>query len=388
LVAYLGRSGINFKLWMPPQHFDPATTLDREHPGWQPQTLNPRRITSWYGHGFCTACQEAHDYMREFILTRQRRYGSYVHRFDGWIESPCFSAEHDHPAGQPFVQQYRHFLEMVREAKQADPDLGLEGCNSGGEWCDWDKLELLEDNQHSDGGGPDDFYYLSYFWTPAKQFGMAGGGHSQDPAWISAQRRAALLERYLVSKGVVGRYMRLYHPRAEGAPDAHTFIQVTNADRSRALIQPDRACAEVLVYPKRLQPQLEYLVCWQGGQGAYRAGGQELMEQGIRYAPRARGDRVFLNLADHPGAGTDHEPPSQPVITLKRLETIWEHTGVALEWTPALDNGLVAGYEVWRDGQQIDFVGIGTFYLDCTAGFSEGADYRIIAVDADGNRSA
>ncbi|MCE5257546.1 MAG: alpha-galactosidase, partial [Chloroflexi bacterium] len=388
LVTYLRRSGIVFKLWMPPQHFDPDTTLDREHLAWQPQTINPRRITSWYGHGFCAACQEAHDYMREFILARQRRYGSYIHRFDGWVQSPCFNDVHDHPAGQPFVQQYRHYLDMMREAKDADPGLGFEGCNSGGEWCDWDKLELLEDNQHSDGGGPDDFYYLSYFWTPAKEFGIAGGGHSFDPDWIAAQRKATLLERYLVNKGVIGRFMRLYHPRAEGAPDAHTFIQVTNADRSRALIQADQPCAEVVVYPKRLQPQLTYTVCWLGGENAYSASGQELMDSGIRYAPQARDDRVFLNLDDHPGAGKDHKAPSQPSITLQRLETIWGHTGIALEWSPSTDDSILAGYEVWRNGTQIDFVAIGTFYFDCQAGCSADATYCIVAVDGDGNRSA
>ncbi|MHB9032144.1 MAG: alpha-galactosidase [Anaerolineae bacterium] len=388
LVSYLKRSGINFKLWMPPQHFDPNTTLDREHPDWQPQTISPRRITSWYGHGFCPACQEAHDYMREFILGRQRRYGSYIHRFDGWVESPCFSESHDHPVGQPFVQQYRHYLDMMREAKDADPDLGLEGCNSGGEWCDLDKLALLEDNQHSDGGGPDDFYYLSYFWTPAKSFGLAGGGHKLEPEWIEKQRQGVLLGRYLVQKGVIGRFMRLYHPRAEGAPDSHTFIQVTNADRSRALLQADQACGEVTVYPKRLQPQLTYQVCWAGGVNAYSASGEELMTSGIRYTPQAARERVFLNLGDHPGAGTDHEPPTKPQLTVQRTETIWGHTGVALEWSPSTDNGILAGYEIWRNGKQIDFVAIGTFYFDCQDGWAVDASYQVVAVDGDGNRSA
>jgi hypothetical protein len=387
LVDYLRRSGISFKLWMPPQHFDPMTTLDRQHPDWQPQTITPRRITSWYGHGFCNACQPAHDYMREFILARQRRYGSYIHRFDGWVESPCFSDQHDHPAGQPFVQQYRHYLDMMREAKDADTNLGLEGCNSGGEWCDWDKIELLEDNQTSDGGGPDDFYYLSYFWPVAKMYGLGGGASNYDTKWIDQQRKQILLGRYLVKQGVIGRYMRIYHLRAEGAPNAHTFIQLTNAERSKAVIQADTPCGEAVVYPKQLLLDLDYTVCWAGGQGKYTANGQELLTNGIHCNPVNQGDRIFLNLADHPGAGTDKEPPSKTAITFKEQAIIWGHSGVVLEWSPSTDNNMVAGYEVWCNGVKIDFVAIGTYYFDCHPGFDVMSDYSIVAVDADGNRS-
>jgi hypothetical protein len=375
-------------LWMPPQHFDPMTTLDREHPEWQPQTITPRATTSWYGHGFCNACQPAHDHMREFILARQERYGSYIHRFDGWVESPCFSDQHDHPVGQPFVQQYRHYLQMIREVKDADPKLGLEGCNSGGEWCNWDKLELFEDNQTSDGGGPDDFYYLSYFWPVAKMYGLGGGGHNFSPEWIEQQRKQILLGRYLVQQGVIGRYMRIYHPKAEGAPNAHTFIQVMNAERIKGIIQPDTPCGEVVVFPKRLLPDMSYSVCWAGGLAKYTTTGSDLMANGIHYAPTSRGDRIFLNLEDHPIAGLDKEPPSKPTITRKLKEIIWGHAGIALEWTPSLDNSIVAGYEVWRNDEKIDFVAIGTFYFDCQPGFDVKARYEIVAVDGDGNCSA
>jgi hypothetical protein len=83
----------------------------------------------------------------------------------------------------------------------------------------------------------------------------------------------------------------------------------------------------------------------------------------------------------------DRVAPSQPRITLQQAETIWGHTGVALEWTPSSDSWLVAGYEVWRNGKQIDFVAIGTFYFDFLDGAAADATYRVIAVDGDGNRS-
>jgi hypothetical protein len=276
----------------------------------------------------------------------------------------------------------------MREAKDANPTMGLEGCNSGGEWCNWDKLELLEDNQTSDGGGPDDFYYLSYFWPVAKMYGLGGGGNLTDPEWIEQQRKQILLGRYLVTQGVIGRYMRVYHPRAEGAPNVHTFIQVMNAERDKGIIQPDAPCGEVVVYPKHLLPELDYKVCWAGGIGKYTATGRELITDGISYAPARRGDRVFLNLEEIPGAGTRKKAPRKPTVTLKVRATIWEHEGVALEWTPNNENILLGGYEIWRGENMIDFVAVGTFYFDVQPGFDVEADYRVVAVDADGNRSA
>ena len=50
------------------------------------------------------------------------------------MEAPCQSDKHDHPPGQPFVQQYRHHLNLLREVKEANPEMGIQGCNSGGEW--------------------------------------------------------------------------------------------------------------------------------------------------------------------------------------------------------------------------------------------------------------
>jgi hypothetical protein len=389
LVEYLGESGIRFRLWMPPQHFDPGTPVDVEHPEWQPQSVEPRPITSWYGKGFCNACPEAIEHMKALMIERQERYGAFQHRLDGWVQSPCYAKDHAHPPGYPFLQQYRMYLRMLREVREACPEMGLQGCNSGGEWCDWDKLELLDQNQSSDGGGPDDPYYLSYFWSAAKFLGGGGGAHHEDAAWIERVRAQVVLQRYFRAKGVVGRYARFYHPRAEGAPDAHTFRQVMNADRTRGYLQQDSPCeGEVVVYPKRLVPELSYAVTWLHADEPLLATGAQLMAEGIRYDGTDAGEMVFLNLGDHPGAGTDTEPPTTPKLLSAEWAEYWGHRGVALRWTESHDNGLVAGYRVLRDGAEIGYVGIGTFYLDESDGADPKADYAIVAVDGDGNQSA
>jgi len=61
--------------------------------------------------------------------------------------------------------------------------------------------------------------------------------------------------------------------------------------------------------------------------------------------------------------------------------------GTEINWTESKDDRLLAGYEVYRDGRFIDFVGIGTFYFDYTAENTPNARYRVVAVDGDGNKS-
>ena len=142
-----------------------------KNPG-SPLHLTPPGVTLWYGYGYCMGSDSAIGYMKHFLLDRQKRYGTYMNRFDGWIEAQCYSREHNHRPGQPFVVQYRNGLRLLRELKEADPVMGIEGCNSGGEWANWDKTEFIESQQTSDGGGEDDFYHLSYFWCVSKMMVM------------------------------------------------------------------------------------------------------------------------------------------------------------------------------------------------------------------------
>jgi hypothetical protein len=394
LVDYLRQSGITFKLWMPPQHFAAGTPQDVDHPDWALDPKVPDGVTVWYGRGFCVAAQGAHDYMREFMLGREKRYGTFFWRLDGWVEAPCYSAKHDHPPGQPFVQQYRHYLNILREVKNANPELGIEGCNSGGEWVNWDKLELLEDQQGSDGGGPDDLYYLSYFWSITKMMGFGDFDTGNDDA---RARRESVMRRFLRKEGVYDRYMRVYHPRTDNAPTPHTILQFTNGERTKGIVilrhgwvgpeeMGNLAFPKMVVYPKALIAETQYTVSFRYGKETLTASGAELMKSGIRFAPADPSEMILLNLERAPGRGTDHTPPATPARAVKKVETWNARRGVALRWEPSQDEvGMVSHYEVLRDGKLIDYVGIGTFYFDPGAALD--AHYEIVAVDGDGNRS-
>lgn len=381
LVSYLRQSGIIFKLWICPQHFAEGTPQDLDHPDWALDPKVPDGVTVWYGRGFCCASAEAHNYMREFMLAREKRYGTFFWRLDGWIQAPCASSKHDHPSGQPHVQQYRHYLELLREVKGANQEMGIQGCNSGGEWVNWDKFELIENNQTSDGGDPDALYYLSYFWPVAK---MVNGGSGRGDE-VNA-RKEIVLRRFFRQEGIYDRYMKVYHPRAEGASTVHTYIEFTNATRTKAVIlQDELPKGEVVVYPKSLTPDTEYSVTFRFKKETRTAKGAELMESGVRFLPEDRSEMIFLNLDRAPGRGTDRTPPTAPEKAWKRRETWNGRDGVAVRWSPSRDDIIISDYEVFRDGKFLDNVAIGTFYFDPGASLNQG--YEIVAVDGDGNRS-
>ena len=306
------------------------------------------------------------------------------------MQAPCGAANHDHPPGQPHVQQYRHFLQMLREVKEANLGMGLQGCNSGGEWCNWDKFELLENNQMSDGGGPDELYYLTYFWPVAKlmEFGGEDSDKLEDAKVRARQRQDIFLRRYLRQEGVLDRYMRVYHPRAEGAPDSHTFLEITNAGRTKVAIFLDNALkGEAVVYPKQLVPEGPYNLTFRFGKEMRSSTGKELMQQGIRIRSGDAREMILLNLTNAPGRGTDQVPPSPPTKVVKTKESYGQRTGIAMRWSPSQDNSLLAEYQVRRDGKLLDHAAIGTFYFDFSKDASLDCRYEIVAVDGDGNLS-
>ena len=120
LVTYLGQSGIIFKLWMPPQHFAVGTPQDLEHPDWAstPRCRTASRCGTAGGSAllpkaptttWASSCWSAKA-LRDVLLADGRLGGI-----------ACQSDKHDHPPGQPFVQQYRHHLDLLREVKEANP---------------------------------------------------------------------------------------------------------------------------------------------------------------------------------------------------------------------------------------------------------------------------
>ena len=182
--------------------------------------------------------------------------------------------------------------------------------------------------------------------------------------------------------------MNLYHPKAEHAATLHCFIEKTNADRSKCVISQDASSGNrVIVYPKALQPELQYSVIFRYGKEADSKTGKELMQSGITFSDTCATQLIFLNLNNFPGSGTDKIKPTPPSITSVKNATFCNHEGVAIEWNESKDNNIIAGYRIYRDKQLIDFTAIGTFYFDQSEVKSSKAHYKIVAIDGDGNTS-
>jgi hypothetical protein len=201
-------------------------------------------------------------------------------------------------------------------------------------------------------------------------------------------RDRMLMQKYLQNQKVIDRFMNLYHPIATGAATSHCFIELTNADRSKGVIRQDRASQhDVIVYPKALQPNVIYSVKFRYGEKGYSKSGAELMRSGITFKDTVSSQMIFLNLDDFPGSGTDKVKPSASKISKIKEAIYCGHKGTEIIWTESKDDKLLAGYQLYRNGQLIDFIAIGTYYFDMLTGNSPKARYKVVAVDGDGNTS-
>lgn len=146
----------------------------------------------------------------------------------------------------------------------------------------------------------------------------------------------------------------------------------------------------VIIRPHGLNGAADYDVrCAKSGYRAIRKGA-DLMDRGIELAAVQPGEIVFLNLPQHPGAGTDTVAPSAPGVVTKRVGTNLGIQGVEVHWSPASDDNWISYYEILRNGAVEARAAIGTFYFDHSGdpGQRIRSTYAVRAVDGDGNRGA
>ncbi|MCU1454541.1 MAG: hypothetical protein JWN46_2687 [Acidimicrobiales bacterium] len=104
----------------------------------------------------------------------------------------------------------------------------------------------------------------------------------------------------------------------------------------------------------------------------------------VHQASTNNSDAIFdLQLTAY-GAGPDGVPPSAP--TLQASPTA---SAVSLSWTPATDDGAVAGYLILRDGVPLAYVPAPTTsWVDAPVAAATTASYVVQAVDNNGNATA
>ena len=201
-------------------------------------------------------------------------------------------------------------------------------------------------------------------------------------------RRNLEIYHYMVQQGVAGRWSQVYHPRVEGDDPMFYFERLSRDNKHGVIILRHFIQGEVTVYPKGLDPQATYSVQFEMAKRTDFRAGAELMKAGIALVNPQPGELIYMGLPDFPGSGKDHTPPSDPRNVRKKIGTNMGVTGVEMEWEPSTDNNWLSYYQIYRDGEMIDKVAMGTYYFDHSNGVENlSATYEVQAVDGDGNAS-
>jgi hypothetical protein len=368
------------------------------------------------------------DFELNLLENQVRKWGDYEWRKDD-------AALHDVGGdATPLLAQDQNFRKLMKDFLDRNPASSFHGCNGGGNDLGYEALRMAVIWQMSDGCvGRYRDYYASYLFPPDKMetqpdnwdpgkiepTGIWRGllwmspvmtGDTQNPEKLEAVRQLFDIYHYLAKQGVVGRWVKVYHPRVEG-DSPEWYLERLSGDNRRGVIIPSHSRANrvksaarqddfaagdlskpapdgpVTIFPKGLLPAETYNISYQESRATADRAGADLMSHGIRLENPAPGELVYLNLPLHPGSALDKTPPTAPQQVAMRLGTNMGYAGIELSWLPASDNNWISYYEIFRNGAAIDKVAKGTYYFDHSLGSDLAARYEVRAVDGSGNVS-
>ncbi len=339
------------------------------------------------------------------LLNKQvREWGAFEWRKD---DRPLYVAGDDYT---PMPAQDQNFRHLLRTFLDENPRNAFHGCSGGGNDIGYEMLRMAAAWQYSDGCvGRYRDYYTSYLFPPDKLMNMPDNwdpakynkeewrgllwssfpttGDTLDPDKLEGLRVLIDIYHYLAKEGVVGRWVKIYHPPVSGdSPD--WYLQRMSRDNQRGIIMPGHAMkAPIKIFPRGLLPEAKYNISFQESREIQERSGSDLMSNGISFQTVPDGELIYLNLPMHPGSNADKEPPSPPSNIIKTLGTNMGYNGVELTWHPGTDNNWISYYQIFRNGAAIDKVAKGTYYFDHSAGGDLGARYEVAGVDGSGNAS-
>ncbi|MCX5757752.1 MAG: hypothetical protein NTU83_04460, partial [Candidatus Hydrogenedentes bacterium] len=316
----------------------------------------------------------------------------------------------------PMLGQDEGLRQVIRGFLDKHPKCAFQAVNGGGNYGGYDYVRYASTFSFSDGAvgilrnyyasllfPPDKTSDIPDVWNPDKydkatwrgllciNFDMTGD--TWDIAKLEGIRELIDIYHYLQSKGVVGRWVRVYRPVIEG-DDPTMYLQRLSRNNERGIIIPKRpAPGPLTIKPKGLIAEGKYLVSFHESDASETRTGADLMTGGIRIESMPAGELIYLNLPLHPGSKLDKEMPAPPSHVTKHAGQNMGYPGIEITWKPGTDDARgaaanwVSYYEVLRDGVAIDKVAKGTFYFDHSAGADLAAKYEIRSVDGSGNAS-
>lgn len=400
-TMYLAKYGMPMTIYLPSYDAEQGSKVVTWHSDW----LVPKGNDFAGEYYLNQAIPGVIGFELKLLDRRIRRWGNFEWRID---DLPVRAVNGD---DTPMLAQSENFVSLIKQFLNQNPGAAFHGCNDGGNGLDYEMLSLASVWQYTDGCvGKIKDYYTSYLFPPDKlepqpdrwnpndyekskwrgllwsSFAMTGD--TFNPSKLEGIRRLIAIYHYLAKEGVVGRWVKIYHPKVEG-DQRQRYLQRMSRDNLRGIIIPSHTPkTPVTIYPRGLLPATTYNVSFQESKETFNRLGANLMAHGITLSHMSDGELIYLNLPMHPGSAADTIPPSVPGQVYKEVETNMGVIGVALHWIPATDNNWVSYYEIYRNGKPIGKVAKGTYYFDHSAGAILGSRYGVQAVDGSGNKSA
>ena len=398
---YLRKSGMGQLIYAFLYTVDSESKVAQEHPEWILKT----------GSGWSTmntldmSRPEVVAFMKSQLDSFAARWGDFEWRNDSVITSQ------NNGDDTPLLGQDQGMRTVLQGFLDKHPGSAFQAVNGGGMFAGYDYARYASNIQFSDAAvglvrnywaalllppdkvadNPDAWRdirnYNKVTWRGSLCLNPDTVGDTWDPVKLDGLREYFGIYHYLLTKGVVGRWVHVFRPMVTG-DDPTMYFERLSRDGLRGIIIPKRvAPGAVTIKPKGLVPAETYVVNYQESGNVENRTGADLMASGIRLEKILPGELIYLNLAMHPGSPLDKEPPKPPSAVAKQRADNMGFAGIELKWQPGSDNNWISYYEIFRDSVPLDKIAKGTFYFDHSAGADLAATYEVRTVDGAGNVS-
>jgi hypothetical protein len=381
--AYAQKNGLTLMMWLPPWSAESGSTIANTQPGWLKQApLGGMQLDN--------TLPGAYSWMKTLLDNKTSELGS------SWIwrQDACQGAW-TLPGQNKQHSQVKYF-QLMKDFRASQPASGINVNNCGGNQLTLESMALADIVQTTDGkAGHFSVWTPSYLYPPDKYWGAnldpqptPSGPHPLNMNWgaTQTQLRSALVSawewngdvanglpsaaqieafrvnadiyKFMKSIGLVGRWAKIYHPDWVQNDDRSYYLQRMSSDNTRGVIIPMHShynANYVRVHPKGLIPSMTYTVRFHNSGHALSNTGSYWMSNGIGMYDWG-GDLVWLNVQNHPGAGTDTQNPTNVQGAAKAAATYLGQAGVEVTWTAnGTDNNWVSYTEVtrWVNGSQV-----------------------------------
>ncbi|WP_308798213.1 hypothetical protein [Agromyces silvae] len=398
LGSFSAKNEMGYMVWLPPWDASPDSAVYQDNPDWR-VTRDVHSFCEWGAGSLRMDNDDAVAWMLDLLNEKSDEFGPWIWRqdmgglsFDGWGVNPIHANE--------------NFYQLMADFREANPEAGVNVNMCGGNILNLASVHNSDLVQVTDGAPgqwsswtPSFLYPQDKFWgwdfgpdqtaiVAQMQRGMEWNGWTllKDPGGTQLWTKYVDIMQFMKANEFAGRWSQLYHPEVVGEEQIY-FVQRMNSDNTAGVIVPARdnfVEDGVTVYPKGLDPELDYSVTFQNSLATSTKTGAEWMADGIT-AQNWGGDLVWLNVTDFPGAQTDTTPPAAPTEVTATPATEMGFEGIAVTWTHAVDDNWVSKYEVLKDGVVVATSGKAA-YAFIEGGDAE-AEYTVRAVDGDGNQS-